>query len=275
MQELKVKRIYKHFKGNYYLVELSQYVYEENLFRTSKNGTIYIYDNYLEAWTSYSGKYLNVNNALILGNNICVTDRNTNSFLVYPNLKLPNKTIKKYTDGETYYVNDEGTDIVKTADGVNYLTRLEEAYNSLGKPYHTKKFKEIMIKTLNSKEGKTGLMVTVIVDGAYIVNPEKYVVAVDPVTGTVSVTYYNKEGAISGKYDIEELENVSIPTIATLGDSFELGNAVLGDYDISLHKIKYSGKGKTVKYIVEQIDDKFFGILGHSTIYKEKKPSVK
>jgi len=263
------------FKGNYYLVEMTKYIYEEGLFRTSENGKIYIYDSYLEAWTSYSGKYLNINNVLILGNNICAVDRNTNSFLVYPDLKVLDKEIKRYIDGETYYINDDGTELVKTGEGTNYLTRLEETYNSLGKPYHTKKFKEIMIKTLNSREGKTGLMVTVDVDGAYVVNPEKYTVNVDPITGTVSVQYFNKDGAINGEYAIELLENVSIPTIATLGKSFEVGEALLGDYDISLHKIKYSGKGKTVKYIIEQVDDKFFGILGHSTIYKEKKPSVK
>lgn len=251
------------FKGNYYLVEMAPYVFDKEAgSRSSLNGRIYIYDTNLEAWTTYEGAYLNINNSLILGNYMCVTDRNTNSFMVFPELEVLGQEITAYTDGETYAINADNSALEKVFDGVNYLTRVEEIYNSLGKPYNTKKFKEFMLKVLNSKQGDTGLMVTVMVDGQEVVDPLHIEVIVEDITGTV----------------IPERElqtNIAVPTIATLGESFKLGKTVLGNYEISLHRIKFSGKGKTIKYIIEQSDDKFFGVLGYATVYKEKKPSVK
>ena len=267
------------FKGNYYLVELAQYYYDESGNRVSDNGKIYIYDTHLEAWTTYSSLVLNLNNALVLGNHVCATDRNSNAFLVYPKLQVANEEFVEYSDGAFYYLDEEDdTKVTRRNDGKLYVTTLEETYQSFGKPYHTKKFKEVMLKVMDSHEGKTGLLVTVIIDGAYAVNPEKYEVTVDETTGEVHVEYFTKDNVIRGlntNYTIETLENVKLPTTTELGKSFVLGSAKLGDYDISLHKIKYAGKGKTVKYIIEQVDNKFFGILGHSTIYKEKKPAVK
>lgn len=267
------------FKGNYYLVELAPYSYDESGNRVSDNGKIYIYDTYLEAWTTYSSLVLNLNNVLVLGNHVCATDRNSNAFLVYPKLQVLDEEFVEYSDGAFYYLDEEDdTKVVRKNDGKLYITTLEETYSAFGKPYHTKKFKEVMLKVMDSHEGKTGLLVTVIVDGAYIVNPEKYEVTVDEETGEVHVEYFTKDNVIRGlnvNYTIETLENVKLPTVTELGKSFILGSAKLGDYDISLHKIKYSGKGKTVKYIIEQVDNKFFGILGHSTVYKEKKPAVK
>lgn len=249
------------FKGNYYLVELAPYKIDITSVKNSEAGKIFIYDTYLEAWTSYEGVYLNANNALILDNHVCITDRNTNSFLVYPSLKVGNQEFKSYNDGETYYLDSENVSLVKVENGINYSTKLEEVYNSFGKPYHTKKFKEVMIKALDSKQGKTTLKVTALVDGKTVLSPTEYAVKVDELTGSV--------------YIVTTEKGVTLPTISVLGESFVLNESLLGDYDISLHRLRFSGKGKTIKYIIEQIDDKFFGILGHSTVYKEKKPSVK
>ena len=118
-----------------------------------------------------------------------------------------------------------------------------------------------MIKALDSKQGKTTLKVTALVDGKTVLSPTEYAVKVDELTGSV--------------YIVTTEKGVTLPTISVLGESFVLNESLLGDYDISLHRLRFSGKGKTIKYIIEQIDDKFFGILGHSTVYKEKKPSVK
>lgn len=249
------------FKGNYYLVEQAPLVFDNTGNRGSDIGKIFIYDTYLDAWTSYAGEFLNFNNTLVLGNNIYAIDRNTNSFLVYPNLKILNQDITRYVDGETYYLNEDKTALVKTDEGIKYSTKVEEVYNSFGKPYHTKKFKEIMIKALDSRQGKTTIGVTALVDGATALEPTKYAVKVQEITGTV--------------YVVSIEEGLLLPTVSTLGESFRLNESILGDYDISLHRIRFSGKGKTIKYIIEQIDDKFFGILGYSTVYKEKKPSVK
>lgn len=249
------------FKGNYYLIEQAPLLFDNTGKQGSDIGKIFIYDTYLDAWTSYAGEFLNFNNVLILGNNVYATDRNTNSFLVYPNLKILNHDITRYVDGETYYLNEEKTALVKTDEGIKYSTKVEEVYNSFGKPYHTKKFKEVMIKALDSKQGKTTIGVTALVDGATALEPTKYAVKVQEITGTV--------------YVVSIEEGLLLPTVSTLGESFRLNESILGDYDISLHRIRFSGKGKTIKYIIEQIDDKFFGILGYSTVYKEKKPSVK
>jgi hypothetical protein len=249
------------FKGNYYLVELAPYKYDATGVKSSEIGKIFIYDTFLEAWTSYAGEYLNFNNILIVDNNVFATDRNTNSFLVYPNLKVLDQDIVTYTDGETYYLNADNTALEKVSDGIDYKVTLEEAYNSFGKPYHTKKFKEIMLKAVDSKQGKTTLGVTALVDGMTAFEPTKYEVKVDDLTGSV--------------YVVVTEEGLTLPSVSVLGESFILNESLLGDYDISLHKIRFSAKGKTIKYIIEQTDDKFFGLLGHSTVYKEKKPSVK
>lgn len=227
---------------------------------TSDEGKIFIYDPYLDAWTSYSGKYLNFNNVLILDNNIIATDRNTLTYLVYPYLRFLDKEIIKYNDGERYYYN-ENNEFVKVEDGVNYTTKLEEVWNSFGKPYHIKKFKELMLKVIDSKDGPTGLRVFANIDGIDKINPISYNIGVDDNTGEVYVR--------------EVANEEFIPTITKLNSGFILNQALLGDYDISLHKIRLLGKGKTIKYVIEQVDDKFFGILGYSTVYKEKKPSIK
>ena len=119
-----------------------------------------------------------------------------------------------------------------------------------------------MVKVLDSKQGPTKLRVTALVDGNPVINPEKYLVSVDEQTGEVS-------------YEIVLEDNIIVPSISTLGEAMVLGETLLSDYQISLHRIKFSGKGKAIKYIVEQVDDKFFGLLGFASVYKEKKPSVK
>lgn len=225
----------------------------------SEDGKIFIYDPYLEAWTSYVSNHLNINNILVLGDNIVATDRNSLKYMVFPYLKLLNEEIICYNDGEHYYKKDGA--LVKVEEGTNYITKVEEVYNSFGKPYHTKKFKQLMLKAIDSKEGFTKLRVTVLVDGATILDPISYIVDVDPDTQSVYVR--------------TEIEDILLPTITELGNSFMLDKSLLGDYDISLHRLKFSGKGKTIKCIIEQLDDKFFGLLGYSVIYKEKKPSVK
>ena len=249
------------FKGNYYLVEIAPFKYDVSGNKTSDVGKIFIYDTFLEAWTSYAGEYLNFNNVLVLGNHVYATDRNTNSFLVYPSLKIGDQEYKSYTDGKTYYLNSDNTVLEQVDEGRPYKVTLEEVYNSFGKPYHTKKFKELMLKAVDSKEGKTTLGVTILVDGQTVFEPTKYEVKVDELTGTV--------------YLVSVEEGITLPSISALGESFVLSESLLGDYDISLHRVRFSGKGKAIKYIIEQTDDKYFGLLGHSTVYKEKKPSVK
>ena len=249
------------FKGNYYLVEITPYKYDVSGNKTSEVGKIFIYDTFLEAWTSYAGEYLNFNNILVLGNHVYATDRNTNSFLVYPSLIVDDLEYKTYIDGRTYYLNADGTALEQVDNGREYKVVLEEVYNSFGKPYHTKKFKELMLKAVDSKEGKTTLGVTILVDGQTVFEPTKYEVKVDELTGTV--------------YLVSVEEGITLPSISALGESFVLSESLLGDYDISLHRVRFSGKGKAIKYIIEQTDDKYFGLLGHSTVYKEKKPSVK
>lgn len=269
--DMKIKSLYNSkaddyvaitFKGNYYLVECAKYGYDSLYNRFSDNGKIFILDTYIDGWTSYEGLYLNFNNIFVLRNQIIATDRNTNSFLVYPELELNGEIIKKYIDGVTYELGEDNQSIVQTDKGVNYRTLLEESENTFGKPYHTKKIKEFMIKVLDSKEGPTKLRVTALVDGNPVINPEKYLVSVDENTGAVS-------------YEIVLEDNILVPSISTLGEAMVLGETLLSDYQISLHRIKFSGKGKSIKYIVEQEDDKFFGILGYASVYKEKKPSVK
>ena len=250
------------FKGNYYLVECSTYSYDSKYERVSNLGKIFILDTYIDGWTSYEGYYLNFDNILVLRNQIIATDRNTNSFLVYPELELNGEIIKKYIDGATYELSEDKQSIVQTDSGVNYRTLLEECENTFGKPYHTKKIKEFMVKVLDSKQGPTKLRVTALVDGNPVINPEKYLVSVDEQTGEVS-------------YEIVLEDNIIVPSISTLGEAMVLGETLLSDYQISLHRIKFSGKGKAIKYIVEQVDDKFFGLLGFASVYKEKKPSVK
>lgn len=249
------------FKGNYYLVEIAPFKYDVSGNKTSDVGKIFIYDTFLEAWTSYAGEYLNFNNVLVLGNHVYATDRNTNSFLVYPSLKIGDQEYKSYTDGRTYYLNSDNTALEQVDEGIPYKVILEEVYNSFGKPYHTKKFKELMLKAVDSKEGKTTLGVTILVDGQTVFEPNKYEVKVDELTGTI--------------YLVSVEEGITLPSISALGESFVLSESLLGDYDISLHRVRFSGKGKAIKYIIEQTDDKYFGLLGHSTVYKEKKPSVK
>lgn len=175
-------------------------------------------------------------------------------------MNFPNNEIVRYDDGEHYYYNED-EELVKVRDGENYTTRLEEIWNSFGKPYHIKKYKQLMIKVIDSKEGSTGLRVTAMVDGIDKVNPISYNIGIDDETEEVYVREVANEDFV--------------PTITKLGTGFILKESLLGDYDISLHKIRLSGKGKTIKYIIEQVDDKFFGILGFSTVYKEKKPSIK
>ena len=125
---------------------------------------------------------------------------------------------------------------IQHKDGDSFISELETHFMSMGYPTHTKKFKEIFIKTVNDSGHAIPLYVTIIVDSNTVISPEDYVVQYNENTDTY---YY------VSKIDA----NKEIDTSKVLGE-FTLGEDELGNKTIQQLKMKVGGKGRSIKLII-------------------------
>ena len=86
-------------------------------------------------------------------------------------------------------------------DGGAFISEFETHYMSMGYPTHTKKFKEVYIKTSNDSGHAIPLYVTVIVDSITVLSPEDYVVKYNEENDTY---YYVKKIDANKKIDISK-----------------------------------------------------------------------
>ena len=132
-------------------------------------------------------------------------------------------------------------------DGGAFISEFETHYMSMGYPTHTKKFKEVYIKTSNDSGHAIPLYVTVIVDSITVLSPEDYVVKYNEENDTY---YYVKKIDANKKIDISKV----------LGE-FVLGYDALGNKTIQQLKIKVGGKGRSIKLIVSDGYDDYTALV--------------
>lgn len=118
-------------------------------------------------------------------------------------------------------------------DGYGYISSLETHYMNMGYPMHTKKFKELFIKTINKSGVAIPLYVTIKVDDITVIDPSGYVV------------YYNEENDTF--YYVEKIENNSKIDVSKALGEFTLGYDSLGEKTIQQLKFKIRKKGRAIK----------------------------
>lgn len=118
-------------------------------------------------------------------------------------------------------------------DGYGFTSLLETHYMNMGYPMHTKKFKELFIKTINESGVAIPLYVTIKVDDTTVIDPSGYTI------------YYNEEN--DTYYYIEKIEsNSKIDVSKALGE-FTLGYDSLGEKTIQQLRFKIRKKGRAIK----------------------------
>lgn len=121
----------------------------------------------------------------------------------------------------------------KHKDGYGFISSLETHFMNMGYPMHTKKFKELFIKTINKSGHAIPLYITITVDDTVVVTPRDYIV------------YYNEEN--DTYYYIEKIEdNAKLDLNKALGE-FVLGKDKLGNRTIQQLKFKIRKKGRAIK----------------------------
>lgn len=121
-------------------------------------------------------------------------------------------------------------------DGNAFISSFETHFMNMGYPMHTKKFKEIFIKTINESGHAIPLYVTIIVDDITVVQPSDYVI------------YYNEEN--DTYYYIEKIENNALIDVSKALGEFVLGYDTLGNKTIQQVRFKVRKKGRAIKVIL-------------------------
>lgn len=122
---------------------------------------------------------------------------------------------------------------LKHKDGYGFTSSLETHYMNMGYPTHTKKFKDLYIKMINSSGHVIPLYVTIIVDDTVVVDPSEYVIK------------YNEEN--DTYYYVEKIDaNAEIDVAKVLGE-FTLGYDTLGEKTIQQIRIRIRQKGRGLK----------------------------
>lgn len=118
-------------------------------------------------------------------------------------------------------------------DGYGFISLLETHYMNMGYPMHTKKFKELFIKTINTSGVAIPLYVTIKVDDITVIDPSGYTI------------YYNEEN--DTYYYIEKIESNSKIDVAKALGEFTLGYDSLGEKTIQQLRFKIRKKGRAIK----------------------------
>lgn len=153
-----------------------------------------------------------------------------------------------YGEGYTDFMPDGTED----STPFTYPCKIETPSLSLGFPTHQKKFRNIFVKALHG-EKVIPLFMTVKVDNYDVLTPSK------------SFAFVNELGEV--EYVVNSDPNVVLITSAFLGE-LELGTTPLGEITQKVHKLSFSGKGKNIKFIIEQQTDSSFGIISIGYLYK-------
>ena len=121
----------------------------------------------------------------------------------------------------------------KHKDSEGFISSLETHFMNMGFPMHTKKFKELFIKTINKSGHPIPLYVTIVVDDVTVITPKDYII------------YYNE--ANDTFYYIEKIEaNTQIDISKALGE-FVLGYDRLGNKTVQQLRFKIRKKGRAIK----------------------------
>ena len=103
----------------------------------------------------------------------------------------------------------------------------------MGYPMHTKKFKELFIKTINESGVAIPLYVTIKVDDTTVIDPSGYTI------------YYNEEN--DTYYYVEKIESNSKIDVSKVLGEFTLGYDSLGEKTIQQLRFKIRKKGRAIK----------------------------
>ena len=121
----------------------------------------------------------------------------------------------------------------KHKDSEGFISSLETHFMNMGYPMHTKKFKELFIKTINETGHAIPLYVTISIDDVAIITPRDYTI------------YYNEDN--DTYYYIETIEsNATIDISKALGE-FVLGYDRLGNKTVQQLRFKIRQKGRAIK----------------------------
>jgi hypothetical protein len=118
-------------------------------------------------------------------------------------------------------------------DGYGFTSLLETHYMNMGYPMHTKKFKELFIKTINESGVAIPLYVTIKVDDTTVIDPSGYTI------------YYNEEN--DTYYYVEKIESNSKIDVSKVLGEFTLGYDSLGEKTIQQLRFKIRKKGRAIK----------------------------
>lgn len=121
----------------------------------------------------------------------------------------------------------------KHKDGYGFISSLETHYMNMGFPMHTKKFKELFVKTINKSGVAIPLYVTIKVDDTTVIDPSGYTI------------YYNEEN--DTYYYIEVINNNATIDVSKALGEFKLGYDSLGEKTIQQLRFKIRKKGRSIK----------------------------
>ena len=121
----------------------------------------------------------------------------------------------------------------KHKDSEGFISSLETHFMNMGYPMHTKKFKELFIKTINDSGHAIPLYITITVDDEVVISPKDYII------------YYNEDNDTF--YYVESIEsNGKIDISKALGE-FVLGYDRLGNKTVQQLRFKVRRKGRAIK----------------------------
>lgn len=138
----------------------------------------------------------------------------------------------------------------KHKDSEGFISTLETHFMNMGYPMHTKKFKELFIKTINESGHAIPLYITISVDDVAVVTPKDYII------------YYNEEN--DTYYYIENINyNGKIDISKAIGE-FVLGYDRLGNKTVQQLRFKVRKKGRAIKIRISDGYNDYTNLLTES-----------
>lgn len=182
---------------------------------------------------------------------------------------IKNGAFYKYDDGYTDFLPNVLAYTTNDYKESTYRVSIRTTNIMFGYPTHSKKFKNLIVKTV--ADIALPIYITVLIDDYIHSSPMSYVAVL------------NNEGQIEyreilGKTDVtttgEQTSNLILGDVVEVIDpdkvlgAFILGKTTLGTNKINVHKMNISGKGRVVQFLIEQISPAFFGINDIGIQYK-------
>lgn len=138
----------------------------------------------------------------------------------------------------------------KHKDSEGFISTLETHFMNMGYPMHTKKFKELFIKTINESGHAIPLYITISVDDVAVVTPKDYIIYHNEENDTY---YYIENINYNGKIDISK----------ALGE-FVLGYDRLGNKTVQQLRFKVRKKGRAIKVRISDGYNDYTNLLTES-----------